>query len=46
VKMEAMRHHAQGTSTSPWQTVNEAVRNADLLLVHLADAKTLALSLR
>jgi Fe-S-cluster containining protein len=46
VKMEAVRHHARGTSTSPWQTVNEAVRNADLLLVHLADARTLALSLR
>jgi len=46
VKMEAVRHHARGTSTSPWQTVNEAVRNADLLLVHLADTKTLALALQ
>jgi len=46
VKMEAVRHHARGSSTSPWQTVNEAVRNADLLLVHLADTKTLARSLR
>jgi hypothetical protein len=46
VKMEAVRHHARGSSTSPWQTVNEAVRNADLLLMHLADTKALALSLR
>ena len=46
VKMEAVRHHARGSSTSPWQTVHEAVRNADLLLVHLADTKALAQSLR
>jgi Fe-S-cluster containining protein len=46
VKMEAVRHHARGSSSSPWQTVNEAVRNADLLLVHLADTKALARMLR
>ena len=34
--------HARGSPSSPWQTVNEAVRNADLLLVHLADPKALA----
>jgi len=27
---------------SPWQTVTEAIRNADLLLVHLSDPKDLA----
>jgi hypothetical protein len=30
------------TSTSLWQTVLEAIRNADLLLVHLSDTKNLA----
>jgi hypothetical protein len=42
VKMEAFRQHASAAPTSPWQTVNEAIRNADLLLVHLADAKSLS----
>jgi Fe-S-cluster containining protein len=42
LKMEAVRHHAQESPTSPWQTAKEAVRNADLLLVHLADTRTLA----
>ena len=37
VKMEAFRQHASAAPSSPWQTVNEAIRNADLLLVHLAD---------
>jgi hypothetical protein len=29
-------------TTWPWQTLIEAVRNADLLLVHLSDPKELA----
>ena len=45
LKLEAAR---QQTSPSPWQTVLEAIRNADLLLVHLVNTKSLArqLSLR
>ena len=42
VKMEAVRQHARAAPSSPWQTVNEAIRNADLLLVHLADVKALS----
>ena len=42
VKMEAVRQHASAAPSSPWQTVNEAIRNADLLLVHLADAKSMS----
>ena len=42
VKMEAFRQHASAAPLSPWQTDNEAIRNADLLLVHLADAKSLS----
>jgi Fe-S-cluster containining protein len=42
VKMEAVRHHASEAPTSTWQTVNEAIRSADLLLVHLADTKLLS----
>ena len=42
LKMEAVRHHAQASASPPWQTVKEAVRSADLLLVHLADTRTLA----
>lgn len=41
VKMEA----AKGAATlpsSPWQTVTAAIRNADLLLVHLSDPRALA----
>jgi hypothetical protein len=50
LKMEAARQQAPGSaltaaSTSPWQTVLEAIRNADLLLVHLSDTKTLSLRL-
>jgi hypothetical protein len=41
VKMEAVKEAAQLPS-SPWQIVNAAVRNADLLLVHLSDPKMLA----
>ena len=33
--------HAE-TPSSPWQTATAAIRNADLLLVHLSDPKTLA----
>ena len=42
VKMEAVRHHASEAPSSTWQTVNEALRSADLLLVHLSDTKTLS----
>ena len=42
VKMEAVRQHARAAPSSPWQIVNEAIRNADLLLVHLADVKALS----
>jgi hypothetical protein len=42
LKMEAARAHARSSpSSSPWQTLNEAVRNADLLLVHLSDTRRL-----
>ena len=39
VKMEAVRHHAPEAPSSPWQTVTEAIRSADLLLVHLSRHK-------
>ncbi len=42
LKMEAVRRHAHESASPPWQTVKEAVRSADLLLVHLADTKRLA----
>ena len=42
VKMEAVRYHARESSSSPWQTVTEAIRSADLLLVHLSDPKRLS----
>ena len=42
VKMEAFRQRASAAPSPPWQTVNEAIRNADLLLVHLADVKALS----
>jgi len=42
VKMEAVRHHAQESPSSPWQTAKEAIRSADLLLVHLSDPQTLS----
>ena len=41
LKLEAARHDA-GASFTPWQTVTEAVRSADLLLVHLTDPQQLA----
>ena len=42
VRMEAARQQARRAPSSPWQTVTEAIRNADLLLVHLADVKALS----
>jgi len=49
LKMEGVRHRAHSlpplsalSALSPWQTVIETVRRADLLLVHLADPKDLA----
>jgi Fe-S-cluster containining protein len=45
LKLEAARHQARtasGESASPWQTVTAALRNSDLLLVHLSDPKDLA----
>ena len=41
VKADAARPRA-GATSSPWQIVTEAVRNADLVLVHLCDLKLLA----
>jgi Fe-S-cluster containining protein len=41
--VEAARHSACSSVSSPWQTVIEpAIRSADLLLVHLADTNELA----
>jgi Fe-S-cluster containining protein len=45
LKLEAARQQARtasGDSASPWQTVTAALRNSDLLLVHLSDPKDLA----
>ena len=49
LKLEAARHQARAltngsasSALSPWQTVTEAIRSADLLLVHLSDPKELA----
>lgn len=47
LKMEAVRQRSPRSriapaSTSPWQTVLEAIRNADLLLVHLSDPKEMS----
>jgi Fe-S-cluster containining protein len=46
LKLEAARHHAVAlpadAASTPWQTVTEAIRSADLLLVHLSDPKALA----
>jgi Fe-S-cluster containining protein len=43
LKVEAARHSACSSMSSPWQTVIEpAIRSADLLLMHLADTKELA----
>jgi Fe-S-cluster containining protein len=41
LKIEATLQQSRA-STSPWQTVLEAIRNADLLLVHLSDPKDLS----
>jgi hypothetical protein len=42
LKMEVARHWACSSVSSTWQTVIEpAIRNADLLLVHQSDMKTL-----
>ncbi|HET7220153.1 MAG TPA: hypothetical protein VFJ02_18990 [Vicinamibacterales bacterium] len=51
VKMEAVRRHAltaaasTASAVSPWEIATEAIRSADLLLVHLSDPKTLARAL-
>jgi len=42
VEVEAARHHARESPSSPWQTAKKALRSADLLLVHLSDPKTLS----
>jgi hypothetical protein len=45
LKLEAARQQSclpPGSTSWPWQTLIEAVRNADLLLVHLSDPKELA----
>jgi Fe-S-cluster containining protein len=46
LKIEAARHSDCSSVSTPWQTVIEpAIRNADLLLVHLSDTRSLALRL-
>ncbi len=45
LKLEAARQQARtasGESASPWPTATAALRNSDLLLVHLTDPKELA----
>ena len=46
LKIETARQQAgtapRGSALSPWQTVTEAIRNSDLLLMHLSDPKELA----
>jgi Fe-S-cluster containining protein len=46
LKIETARAQARtasrGPATTPWQTVTEAIRNSDLLLMHLSDPKDLA----
>ena len=46
LKIETARAHARpasgGTSSTLWQTVTEAIRESDLLLMHLSDPKDLA----
>jgi hypothetical protein len=42
VQVEAARHHARESPSSPWQTAKKALRSADLLLVHLSDPKALS----
>lgn len=42
VRLEAARHGARESPSSPWQIVHEALRNADLLLVHLWDIRALS----
>ncbi len=43
LKMECVRIAARSTpAASPWQNVISAIRNSDLLLVHLSDPKDLA----
>jgi Fe-S-cluster containining protein len=42
VRLEAARHGARESPSSPWQIVHEALRNADLLLVHLSDMRALS----
>lgn len=48
VRMEAVREHARVAAAStdsvvsPWEIATEAIRSADLVLVHLSDPKRLA----
>lgn len=42
VRLEAARRGARELPSSPWQIVHEALRNADLLLVHLSDMRALS----
>jgi len=39
---EQARMASRGSASTPWQTVTEAIRNSDLLLMHLSDPKDLA----
>jgi hypothetical protein len=39
---EQARTASRGSASTPWQTVTDAIRNSDLLLMHLSDPKDLA----
>lgn len=49
VRMEAVRQRARtsaaASAATPWQIATEAIRSADLLLVHLSDPRALARAL-
>jgi hypothetical protein len=42
VRLEAARRDARASASLPWHIVHEALRNADLLLVHLSDMRLLS----
>ena len=45
VRQQAMTSAAAASAATPWQIATEAIRSADLLLVHLSDPKALARAL-
>ncbi|HEY7500073.1 MAG TPA: hypothetical protein VH740_16245 [Vicinamibacterales bacterium] len=42
LKMETVRHARSSSASQPWPIVKEAIRSADLLLVHLSDPTDLS----